>query len=254
MWETRVRDYSVFTKETQRAWPKDRDVTQEQHDPAVHLSWEDATAFCAWLTRREQQAGRLGHDEAYRLPTDYEWSCAVGIGEQEDATKRPGGKDRKIPALYPWGMGWPPPPNCGNYWSEELRTLLRAGKLRWIRGELHGYRDGFPTVSLVGSYAANRFGLHDLGGNAWAWCDDRIDGVDGKNDRRVLRGASWALSSPDTLLSSARHQAEPSDRNYNNGFRAVLAAITARVVRQPQAQVRKPPDVKASISKGTPPP
>jgi formylglycine-generating enzyme required for sulfatase activity len=62
------------------------------------------------------------------------------------------------------GTTWPPPEKSGNYWSEELRPLLVAGKFSWIKGEQAGYRDGFATIAPVGSYAANRFGLYDLGG------------------------------------------------------------------------------------------
>jgi formylglycine-generating enzyme required for sulfatase activity len=59
--------------------------------PAVHISWEDATAFCAWLTEREQRIGKLPAGWAYRLPSDHEWSCAAGIGEREDAKAHPKG-------------------------------------------------------------------------------------------------------------------------------------------------------------------
>ena len=48
------------------------------------------------LTERERKAGKLAANETYRLPTDHEWSCAVGIGEQEDAAKTPKEKDGKI--------------------------------------------------------------------------------------------------------------------------------------------------------------
>ena len=83
VWETRVADYEVFATETKRAWPK-VGIEQGPTHPAVNGSWEDAVAFCVWLTERERAAGRLGENEMYRLPSDHEWSCAVGIGELED--------------------------------------------------------------------------------------------------------------------------------------------------------------------------
>ncbi len=80
VWDTRVRDYEVFVKETGREWSKASDVEQGAEHPAVNVSWEDATAFCAWLTEQERKVGRLAVKEVYRLPTDHEWSCAVGSG------------------------------------------------------------------------------------------------------------------------------------------------------------------------------
>ena len=48
--------------------------------PAAGLSWEDAHAFCQWLTSMERESGLLGSDEFHRLPTDAEWSVAEGKG------------------------------------------------------------------------------------------------------------------------------------------------------------------------------
>jgi len=49
-----------------------------------------------WLAVRERKAGKLSANESYRLPTDHEWSCSVGISAQEDASKTPQDKSRKI--------------------------------------------------------------------------------------------------------------------------------------------------------------
>lgn len=72
----------------------------------------------------------------------------------------------------------------------------------------------------VGSFAANRLGLHDLGGNAWEWCDDWFD--EQRKDR-ALRDASWAHSTRGALLASYRRATPPSHRHYCVGFRVVLA-------------------------------
>lgn len=72
----------------------------------------------------------------------------------------------------------------------------------------------------VGSFAANRLGLFDLGGNAWEWCEDWSDG---QQKDRVLRDASWAHSMRSFLLSSYRRPTVPSHRHYYVGFRPVLA-------------------------------
>ena len=103
-----------------------------------------------------------------------------------------------------------------------MRPALAAGKFNYIRDVIAGYNDGFVNTSPVGSFAANRFGLFDLGGNAWQWCEDWFD-----QDRkeRVLRGASWHYHDRATLLSSNRGHNLPGDRYNGNGFRCVLAPV-----------------------------
>ncbi|MEO6740507.1 MAG: SUMF1/EgtB/PvdO family nonheme iron enzyme [Chthoniobacteraceae bacterium] len=219
VWDTRVRDYNAFAQESKREWPT-TDFEQEATHPAVNVSWEDATAFCAWLTERERKTGRLAANESYRLPTDHEWSCAVGIGEREDGAKLPNEKNQKIPVVYPWGSAWPPPERAGNYWSEELRPLLAARKYPWITAEIAGRRDGYATTAPVGSFAPNLFGLYDTGGNAWEWCEDWFDA---EQQDRVLRGASWQNNDKANLLSSFRTHHAPIYRNDSTGFRCVLA-------------------------------
>ena len=120
---------------------------------------------------------------------------------------------------FPWGTAWPPPEKRGNYWSEELRPLLAAGKFSYIKGELPGYRDGFATTRRWEAIAANRFGLHDLGGNAWEWCEDWYDE---KKEHRVLRGASWNSNDRGDLLSSERDHHTPALRGNAGGFRCVV--------------------------------
>ena len=225
VWETRVADYEVFATETKREWPKPGFEQEGPAHPAVAVSWEDAVAFCAWLTARERAAGRLGEKESYRLPSDHEWSCAVGIGELEDAGKLPAEKDGKITDIFPWGAAWRPPENSGNYWSEELRALLATGKHSSIKGELPGYPDGFAETAPAGSYPANRFGLHDLGGNAWEWCEDWYDD---KKEHRVLRGASWPDHARGYLLAARRNHHPPATRYNTYGFRCVVVGMSAR--------------------------
>ena len=220
VWDTRVQDYEAFVKETKRESPK-ADFEQGPTHPVVNVSWQDAQLFCQWLTLREQASGRLPVGFRYRLPSDHEWSCAVELGAREDAAKTPAEKSWQIKNVFPWGTQWPPPDNAGNYWSEELRPLLAAGKFSWIKGELAGRYDGYATTSPVDSYAANRFGLYDMGGNVWQWCEDWFD-RDQKD--RVLRGASWDDHEGNALLSSHRSHNAPTLRSPRNGFRCVLAA------------------------------
>ena len=240
VWDTRVQDYEVFAKETKREWPK-VDFEQGPTHPAVMVGWEDAQAFCTWLTARERKEGTLGGHRAvgasavgtdgavpsseqtswvYRLPSDHEWSCAVGLAG-EDAAKLPSEKRGKINGAFPWGTEWPPPKGAGNYTGEELQPALAAGKFSYVKGVIAGYNDGFVNTSPVGSFAANRFGLYDMGGNVWQWCEDWFD-KDQKH--RVLRGGLWNAYDRLRLLSSERAHDDPGGRHVYNGFRCVLAS------------------------------
>ena len=107
--------------------------------PAIAASWEEATAFCKWLSRKE--------GIEYRLPTETEWERAAR------------GADGRI---YPWGNE---APDAGrtyrcNYAPEKARE---AWKL-----------DGFGLISLVGALpaGASPVGCHDMAGNVWEWCFD----------------------------------------------------------------------------------
>ena len=219
VWETRVQDYAVFAEETKREWPKPPFEQGPTH-PAVKMSWADARAFCVWLTERERKAGRLGAVESYRLPSDHEWSCAVGIGEREEAAQAPGDKNCKIRDVWPWGDQWPPPEKAGNYAGNEMLPALAAGKFPWMKDVCKVYRDELAGTAPVGSFPANRLGLHDLGGNAAEWCEDSPDG---KMERRVQRGASWFDVDRNVMLASVRGDAPLELRDDNFGFRCVLA-------------------------------
>ena len=101
-----------------------------------------------------------------------------------------------------------------------MQPALAAGKFTFIKGVLAGYNDGFVNTSPVGSFAANRFGLYDMGGNVWQWCEDWFD-KDQMN--RVLRGAARGYFDRDPLLSSYHGHRDPGDRYNLNGSRCVLA-------------------------------
>ena len=209
IWDTRVQDYAAFATATGRAWEKPSFEQGPTH-PAVMVSWEDAQAFCGWLTTRERAAGRLEAGQEYRLPTDAEWSVAVGLGVEPGRT--PEEKDGKIEDQYPWGTGFPPPKGAGNY-DPSLKV------------------DDFEYTSPVGSFVANRFGLYDMGGNVWQWCEDEYyaPGEGGAyKGARVLRGASWVNGLEDFLRSSRRIGGQPTFRIHDVGFRVVVGAASAR--------------------------
>ncbi len=198
-----MQDYEAFVKATGRAWSKSS-FSQGPTHAAAMVSWEDARAFCDWLTKKELAEGKLRPDQSYRLPTDAEWSLAVGLPAETGATPRD--KDGKIKGVYPWGTQSTPPKGAGNYWSS-------LGV------------DEFADIAPVGQFAPNRFGLYDLGGNLWEWCEDEFSPGSGT---RVLRGASWGNYEPGALLSSFRNYCAPGDRSDLIGFRVVLAGVSVR--------------------------
>lgn len=232
VWETRVRDFRAFVEDTHYdynpgglpvIWDKDGlkkregfswdkpGFEQSEDHPVACVSWEDAHAFCAWLSKKE---GRQ-----YRLPLDHEWSCAVGIGERENPYQSPMEKHSKISNVYPWKGQWPPPATAGNYAGSESKIGREPDNWNVIPG----YRDAFPRASPAGSFVPNEIGLHDISGNVWEWCEDWYDS---KQNERALRGGSWATRQ-NQLMSSYRDHHAPTFRNDNHGFRCVLVDAAA---------------------------
>ncbi len=250
VWETRVQDFGAFAKETKREWLR-TDFVQGETQPAVKASWDDAQAFCAWLTEKERKEGKLSTNARYRLPTDHEWSCAAGIGEKEDAGMTPAALGKLFSDAFPWGTGWPPPTGAGNYAGEELKPAVAAGTYK-STPILAGYNDGFVETAPAGSFPANRLGLHDLGGNAWEWCEDWYDE---KKIQRVQRGGSWLNGDQSQTLLATRGKMTPDTRNPNVGFRCVLELPAAEQASKSPATSSKahvpiPLDEIATIGRG----
>jgi formylglycine-generating enzyme required for sulfatase activity len=223
VWETRVQDYAAFARETKLA-----EIRRKPNYPAMMVNWEEATAFCNWLTDLERKAGKLGANEGYRLPSDHEWSCAVGIGAQEDAAQTPAEKGEKLAEIFPWGSAWPPPAGAGNFAGEEVRADV--GTELGPKGFVESYTDAFADASPVGSFPANSLGLYDLDGNVREMCGDWIDGA---KRYRVARGGSWTDSDRADLRSSRRVSATPTGRTRALGFRVVLAPVAPTPLPRP---------------------
>ena len=244
-WLVRVKDFAVFAGDRagnggwdyrkgsepfvlkndgwkQRGWEygwQNPGFAQTTDHPVPCVSYEDAQAFCAWLTKKERAEGKLTASQSYRLPLDWEWSVAVGLAEAKAGA--PKEKTKKMPG-YPWGTtNWPPPVGAGNYAGSEAKDADWPST--W--GIIDGYRDGYTRTSPVERFAANRYGLYDMGGNVYQWCEDWHDG---EQTSRVLRGGSWTLNVPDYLLSSFRNRSAPVVRIDYVGFRVVLVVGSVR--------------------------
>ena len=110
-------------------------IDHQLDHPVVHVSWEDAVAYCDW-------AGK-------RLPTEAEFEYAARNGGQSE--------------LYPWGNDLTP--------GGEYLCNFSQGNFP-IENKL---LDGFEGTSPVRSFAPNSLGLYDISGNLWEWCQDYYD-------------------------------------------------------------------------------
>ena len=205
VWDTRVQDYEVFVKETKREWPKP-DFEQGPTHPAVNGELGRRAAFLPMADRARASGGAAACGVALPAAERSRVELRGGHWEREDAAKLPSEKSGKINDVFPWGTQWPPPKGAGTY----APSLQRGRRLM--------------NTSPVGSFAANRFGLFDMGGNVWQWCEDWYDMIGSNPGRsRVLRGASWRNDGRDSsaVVVSRSQRTRPSRRLI--GFRCVLA-------------------------------
>lgn len=187
---------------------------QNEAHPVVCVSWDDAVAYAAWLTRK------TGHN--YRLPTEAEWEYAARAGTTtayywgEDGAREcahVNGGDltlgRQLPA-----------------WALATRKAREGGLPQSV---LIDCEDGSAFTAAAGSYKPNAFGLHDMAGNVWEWvvaCGDapgltEDSAVPAPNcKRRRTRGGSWG-DWPIDLRSAVRKRLEPDRRRNDTGFRIV---------------------------------
>lgn len=167
-----------------------RTTLDNDNYPAVRISWEDAVAYCNWLSQREglpqaYQGGELitPVNTGYRLPTEAEWSWAARFA---------GSRNLK----YPWGGSMPPPDSAGNFADMSAAPLISE--------HLQSYNDGYKAAAPVGRFSANGVGIFDMGGNAAEWVNDSYTtslGVIGRTETdplgpssggtHVIRGSSW---------------------------------------------------------------
>ena len=173
----------------------DAKFKENDDQPVVRVSWNDARDFIAQLNARNDGF-------TYRLPSEAEWEYAARARSQ---------------SRFFWGD------------DPDFSLLCKYANVKNYSGCLDGYQRTAP----VGSYLPNGFGLYDVSGNVWEWCEDiwqdgynnlPTDGsanlTTGDARRRVQRGGSWADSQKNTR-SASRGGELPTDRNDEDGFRLV---------------------------------
>lgn len=180
-------------------------IPQTDRDPVVCVSWIDAEAYIAWLTRRTKHP--------YRLPAEAEWEYAARGGT---STSRYWGDDAAESCRY-----------------ANLADLAYATARKPLAANSYGHAncdDGHVYTAPVGSFAPNAFGLYDMVGNVYQWTEDcwnpNYNGApaDGRAWRKgdcsqhVKRGGSWN-SVPNMLRSGMRDGDDASFRSPYFGFR-----------------------------------
>lgn len=205
--EVTAGPYEAFLKDTKQTWTdKPSHISTSEH-PVAGIPWSQASAFCEWLTKNQQNAGLIPKGSLYRLPTDIEWSAAAGLNDEPDSD--PSTRNGKNTTHFPWkpATTWPPP--------------LRAANLD--APKIPGYADPHPYTCPVTSNEPNELGFFELGGNVAEWCADPWPDTP---DHRVYRGGSWLSSSRDELLTSKRSHAPLDTPRGNVGFRCALELAT----------------------------
>lgn len=166
-----------------------------EHQPAVQVSWQQAAAFCNWLSKREglppfyteRQGIITGFNPSatgYRLPSEAEWAWVSRVnGESLQA--------------FSWGDDFPP--------EDAVENIADASSAYVTGRVLNNYSDGHVVSAAVASFEPNHNGLYDIGGNVAEWMHNvyAIPAANGvvqtdplgaeSGDNYVLRGASWAL-------------------------------------------------------------
>lgn len=157
-------------------WRKTGFEQTEKH-PVVNVSWNDAQAYCRWLSDKDGK-------RTFRLPTEAEWEYACRAGSK---------------TIYHWG-------DSPNYLARRTaniadRSLLLSISDQTVKGYCSSWNDRYPFSAPVGTFKKNAFGLYDMHGNVSEWCLDFYDRdhyllgtgkppASGKS--RVFRGGNFA--------------------------------------------------------------
>jgi len=194
VYEVTVAQYAQFVKDTGQKHDEP-DFKQTGDHPVVNVSWEDARAFCVWLSKKT--------GKTVVLPTEAQWEYACRAGSKTRFSS--GDKDDDL------------------------------GDYAWYAGNSMDKDKGAKMTHAVGQKKANACGLYDMHGNAWEWCADFYGDYTGAGadpmgpkagSLRVLRGGSWYGNSRD-CRSAGRFWYDPDDRLDGYGFR--VAVVSAGV-------------------------
>jgi sulfatase modifying factor 1 len=170
--------------------------------PVVYVSWNDANAFVKWLNNK------TGH--RFSLPTEAQWEYAARAGTN---------------TIRFWGDN---PDDACQYANVGDLTA----KQKWSSWTAHNCSDGYAGSAPVGSFAPNNFGLHDMLGNVWEWCEDVYDKnayskhsrnnplVTSGSSNRVDRGGGWD-NKPGGMRSAYRSGDGPAFTYDFLGFRLI---------------------------------
>lgn len=227
---TLTRPFYIATKEVTNAQFKKfieghdsgefEDSTLAKDDmPVVQVRWLDAAMYCNWLSAQDNlepfYQGRPGEivgvnptANGYRLPTEAEWAFVARTQPETDALLR-----------FPWGPRIPPQDRHGNY--ADRSAVHVVGRI------IFGYNDNYIVAAPPGTFAANAYGLYDIGGNVAEWMNDFYSqptpdpttdslGPD-KGDYHVIRGSSWQHGTVTDLRLSFRDYG--ADGRKDLGFR-----------------------------------
>jgi formylglycine-generating enzyme required for sulfatase activity len=161
------------------------------NQPVTGVTWDDAVAFCRWLTRVT--------GVTHGLPTEEQWEAAArgGLSGQP----------------YPWGAA---EPDAGGVYRANYHTNIPGAA-------------GFAFTAPVGSFPANGFALLDMAGNVSEWCLDQYapstaGGPFQPGVLRLLKGGSWISRARD-LRVAARQSAAPGYADGYIGFRVVRQTV-----------------------------
>lgn len=201
-WGYITDEEGVWRKASGVSWNSPGWVT-EPTQPVVLVSWYDAMAFVSWL------ASTTG--EPFGLPTEAEWEYACRASSTTE---------------FVWGDS--PEDGCG--WANVADMSARVRFPSW---ETFAWPDGYVYPSPVGSFRHNGWGLYDMVGNVWEWCDDWLGTYRSEPQHdplgpssgslKVRRGGSWCYY-PRACRSSFRHKYAPEARDNSLGFRVRVRA------------------------------
>lgn len=190
--ETTVAQYAQFVEDTDRSLPAENSIEQPNF-PIVNVTIEDARNYARWLSRKT--------GEKWRLPNEYEWEMAAGLGVHK----------RYANDVEP----------------TELCTYANIADESAVEDmpNITSCSDGSQGVAEVGSYAPNNASVYDMHGNVWEWTSNCYRETNGgykpfSCDAYTVRGGSYMTPAIHVRVTN-REQLEKNNRLAQVGFRLV---------------------------------